>query len=66
MKVSGLIHAPAAFIPGKELRCPLNRTMGGWQGRAVCFGEAKNLLLLFGFELWTVQPARSVPAIPIN
>jgi hypothetical protein len=47
---------PGRINPGKEPRYPLNGRLGGpqrWFGR---FGEEKNLLLLPGFQPWTVEP----------
>jgi hypothetical protein len=42
MEVSGQLHAPAAFPPGKEIRYPLNRRLGGPQSRSGRDGEEKN------------------------
>jgi hypothetical protein len=37
--VSGQLHAPAALPPGKELRYPLDRRLGGPQSRSGRRGE---------------------------
>jgi hypothetical protein len=42
MGVSGQLHAPAAFTPGKEPRHPLDRRPGGPQSRPGRGGEEKN------------------------
>jgi hypothetical protein len=34
----------------------LNKKQGGPQSWSGCFGEKKNLLSVFGFKPWTVQP----------
>jgi hypothetical protein len=37
MEVSGQLHAPAALLPGKERRYPVERRLGGlqnWYGRS--------------------------------
>jgi hypothetical protein len=39
METSGQLHAPAALLPGKEPRYPLNRRLGGHQGRCGRFGK---------------------------
>jgi hypothetical protein len=58
MDVSGQHHVPAAFPPAKS---PGTNWIADW----VCvrprdsldgFEDERNLLLLPGFELWTVQP----------
>jgi hypothetical protein len=39
--VSGQLHTPAALLPGKEPRYPLDRRQGGSQNRSGCGGEEK-------------------------
>jgi hypothetical protein len=44
MKMSGQLHDPAALLPGKQPRYPLDRRLGGpqsWSGRG---GEEKTSL----------------------
>jgi len=56
---SGQLHAPAALSPGKKVG--VNST-AGWMGPRAdldSFREEKMLLLLPGFEHWTVQPIGS-------
>ena len=43
------------YPPGKKVRYPLNRRLDGWQSSSGRFGEEKNLLLLQGLEICTVQ-----------
>ena len=50
-EVSGQPYSPAAFPPGKNLQCPLNRRLGGPQSLPGRFGDQKNLLSLLGHEL---------------
>jgi hypothetical protein len=58
MEVSGQIHAPAALPPGKQLRYPLDRRLGGPQSQSGPYGEEKNRLLLQGIEPWLIgRPA---------
>jgi hypothetical protein len=41
VEVSGQLHAPAAFPPGKEPWYPLDRRLGGLQSRSGRGGEEK-------------------------
>jgi hypothetical protein len=50
--VDGQRHAPAALPPGKT-RCPLDRRLGGHQGRS---GRVRNISPPPGFDPRTVQP----------
>jgi hypothetical protein len=50
MEVSGQLHAPAAFPPGKNPLVPLYRRLGGPQSRSGRCGEEKNSQPLPGFE----------------
>jgi hypothetical protein len=43
--VSGQLHVPAALPPGKNLRYPCYRRLGGPQSRAGRYGEVKNFTL---------------------
>jgi hypothetical protein len=52
MGVGGQRHAPAALPPGKT-RYPLNRRLGGPQGRS---GRVRKISPLTGFDPRTVQP----------
>jgi hypothetical protein len=50
MMVSGQLQAPAALLPGKELRYPLNRRPGGLKNQSGrCEGE-RNIFFLLGIE----------------
>jgi hypothetical protein len=49
VEVSGQFHAPAALPPGKELRYPLDRRLGGPQSRSGRGGE-KNSQPPLGIE----------------
>jgi hypothetical protein len=42
MEVSGQLHAPAALLQGKRPWYPLDRSLGGPQGRSGRGGEEKN------------------------
>jgi hypothetical protein len=46
MEVSVHLHAPAALLPGKEPRYPLDRRLDGLQNRSGHGGGEKNLLPL--------------------
>jgi hypothetical protein len=59
VEVSGQIHAPAGFPPGKEPQYPLDRRLGGhqsWSGRG---GEEKkdDFPALTGISTVVVQPS---------
>ena len=54
--MGGQRHAPAALPPGKEIRCPLYRRLGGPQGR---FRRVRNISPLPGFDPRTVQSVAS-------
>jgi hypothetical protein len=41
MEVSGHLHAPATLLPGKELRYPSDRRLGGTQRRSGRGDEGK-------------------------
>jgi hypothetical protein len=56
MEVSGQLHAPAALLPERRLRYPLNRRVGGPQSRSRRCGEEQNSLPLSG-----IHPRSSVP-----
>jgi len=59
MEVNGQIHSPAVLIPAKNHGIHYT---GGWEGpreRPEGFGEDNSLLLLLGFEPWTLQPVAS-------
>jgi hypothetical protein len=61
MEVSGQLHAPAALPPGKSLRYPFYRRLGGPQSRSERYGEVK-IFTLLGLELpapLVVQPVAS-------
>jgi hypothetical protein len=47
---------PAALLPGKELRYPLDRRSGGPQSRSGSFGVEK---ILDFIEIWTPNPRSS-------
>jgi hypothetical protein len=55
MGVGGQRHASAALPPGKT-RYPLNRKMGGPQGRS---GQSRKISPPPGFDTRTVQPVAS-------
>jgi hypothetical protein len=42
MELSGQLHAPATLSLGKEPQYPLDRRLGGPQGRYGHYGEEKN------------------------
>jgi len=48
------------FTPGKKTRYPSNRRLGGGEGQSRSSGDEKNLLLVPGFDLATVQPNRKI------
>ena len=52
--------SPGHFIPGEELRYPLNRRLGGPQSRAGRCGVETNNLPLTGFR-WTSSPDHFIP-----
>ena len=54
--MGGQRHASAAFTPGKETRYPLNRRLGGPQGRS---GRIRIISPILGFDPRTVQPVAS-------
>jgi hypothetical protein len=57
--MSGQLHAPAALHPGKSPRYPLDRRLGGPQGRSGRHGEEK-ILDPTGTQLRPLgRPARS-------
>jgi hypothetical protein len=58
MEASGQLHAPAALPPGKSLRYPLDRSLGGPQGWYERSGEVKNPCLCR--ESNSSRPARSL------
>jgi hypothetical protein len=41
LEVSGQLHAPAALPPGKSLRYPFYRRLGGPQSQSGRYGEVK-------------------------
>jgi hypothetical protein len=53
MRVGGQLHAPGRFTPGKEIRYPFYRRLGGPQGRS---GRLLKISLPPGFDPRTVQP----------
>jgi hypothetical protein len=55
MEMSGQLHAPAALLPGKEPLVPLDRRLGGSQGRYGHSGEEKNSKPLPGLEPPIIQ-----------
>jgi hypothetical protein len=42
MEVSSQLYSPAALLPGKEPRYPLDRRLGGPQSRSGHGGQEKN------------------------
>jgi hypothetical protein len=56
MRVGGQLHAPAALPPGKRLRYPFYRRLGGPQGRS---GRVRKISPPQGSEPRTVQPVAS-------
>jgi hypothetical protein len=50
MEVSGQLHAPAALLPGKGPRYPLDRRLGGLQNRSGHGSEMQNSKPLPGIE----------------
>jgi hypothetical protein len=56
MEVSDQLHTPAALLPGKGARYPLDGKLGGLQSRSGRCGVEENFLSLPGIEPWSFLP----------
>jgi hypothetical protein len=65
MQVSGQLQTPGALPPGKKIRYPLDRRLGGPQSQSGRGVEEKNSQLPPGIEPQSSdRPARKPVAIP--
>jgi hypothetical protein len=64
MTMGGRYHNPAALLPGKNCRYPLNRRVGGFQNQTGGFEEVKNLLPLPRLKYQQQSFSPGLPGLP--